>query len=269
MTIGLKITNNFSAPIATGISDSATTVTLSAGYGSRLTQYAPGQYEYMTLVDQSNNMEIVKAVARSGDYLTIVRAQDGTAARAFIVGDIITSRPCRAALYDAMEVNMAKANVDSQAFTGTPSLPTGTTGVTQTQGNNSTKLATTAYADAVKAASTAYVDSAIASASVLPAQAGHSGQYLTTSGSTASWAAITGGATGFPAPKVGEGIGQWVTLEAGTRTLPAGGTWAYAGFIKQTWFDELTIFYAGVGVGGSNIQGDGIYQPGGFAWRIG
>jgi hypothetical protein len=39
------------------------------------------------------------------------------------------------------------APLASPTFTGTPSLPTGTTGVTQTAGNNSTKLATTAYAD--------------------------------------------------------------------------------------------------------------------------
>jgi len=47
-----------------------------------------------------------------------------------------------------------KANINSQIFTGTPSLPTGTTGVTQTAGDNSTKLATTAYvATAVSAVS--------------------------------------------------------------------------------------------------------------------
>lgn len=40
-----------------------------------------------------------------------------------------------------------KANLASPTFTGTPSLPTGTTGVTQTAGDNSTKLATTAYVD--------------------------------------------------------------------------------------------------------------------------
>lgn len=38
-----------------------------------------------------------------------------------------------------------KAAVNSQAFTGTPSLPTGTTAVTQSAGDNSTKLATTAF----------------------------------------------------------------------------------------------------------------------------
>ena len=42
----------------------------------------------------------------------------------------------------------AKAPLASPAFTGTPSLPTGTTGTTQTPLNNSTRLATTAYVEA-------------------------------------------------------------------------------------------------------------------------
>lgn len=41
-----------------------------------------------------------------------------------------------------------KADSASPTFTGSPVLPTGTTGVTQSAGNNSTALATTAYADA-------------------------------------------------------------------------------------------------------------------------
>ncbi len=39
----------------------------------------------------------------------------------------------------------AKADKNSPTFTGTPSLPTGTSGITQTAGDNSTKLATTAF----------------------------------------------------------------------------------------------------------------------------
>jgi hypothetical protein len=40
------------------------------------------------------------------------------------------------------------AGLNSPTFTGTPSLPTGTTGVTQTAGNNTTALATTAFVTA-------------------------------------------------------------------------------------------------------------------------
>lgn len=45
-----------------------------------------------------------------------------------------------------------KADLASPTFTGTPSLPTGTTGVTQSAGNNTTALATTAFVQAAMAA---------------------------------------------------------------------------------------------------------------------
>ena len=44
-----------------------------------------------------------------------------------------------------------KADLASPTFTGTPSLPTGTTAVTQTAGNNTTLLATTAFVQAALA----------------------------------------------------------------------------------------------------------------------
>lgn len=54
----------------------------------------------------------------------------------------------------------AKADKNSPVFTGTPSLPTGTTAVTQSPANNSTALATTAF-----------VQGAIASATIVDADA--------------------------------------------------------------------------------------------------
>lgn len=42
-----------------------------------------------------------------------------------------------------------KADINSPTFTGTPSLPTATTGVTQSTADNTTKLATTAFVQAV------------------------------------------------------------------------------------------------------------------------
>ena len=48
-------------------------------------------------------------------------------------------------------LNTNKAELASPTFTGTPSLPTGTTAVTQSAGDNSTAVATTAYADAATA----------------------------------------------------------------------------------------------------------------------
>jgi hypothetical protein len=49
---------------------------------------------------------------------------------------------------------LALAPLASPTFTGSPVLPTGTTAVTQSASNNSTKVATTAYTDAAVAAAT-------------------------------------------------------------------------------------------------------------------
>ena len=55
--------------------------------------------------------------------------------------------------FDAIATAIAtKADTASPAFTGTPSLPTGTTGVTQTSSDNSTKIATTAFVQDVASA---------------------------------------------------------------------------------------------------------------------
>jgi len=50
------------------------------------------------------------------------------------------------------DLDTTKADLASPTFTGTPVLPSGTTGVTQSASDNSTKLATTAYVDTAIAA---------------------------------------------------------------------------------------------------------------------
>ena len=55
--------------------------------------------------------------------------------------------------FDNIQTAIAtKADLTSPTFTGTPSLPTGTTGVTQSFGNSTTSLATTAFVQAALAA---------------------------------------------------------------------------------------------------------------------
>lgn len=71
----------------------------------------------------------------------------------------------------------AKAALASPALTGTPTAPTAAAGTSSTQ------IATTAFV-----AGTAF-------ASALPAQAGNSGKFVTTDGTTASWAEIASGIT--------------------------------------------------------------------------
>lgn len=173
MAIQIKFTNNFVATLAAAISDADTAITLDAGSGAKLPNYGGGDYEYMTIGNTANNLEIVKVTQRVGDILTATRGQDGTTAKAWSAGDQINSRPCAAAMNDALQVNVLKADVDSQVFTGTPALPTGTIAVTQVAGNNTTRIATTAFVTGAiataEAAMEAYADAAVEAAGIVGA----------------------------------------------------------------------------------------------------
>lgn len=94
--MGLKVTNNAYGTLNAGITSSSTTIVLNAGEGSRFPTLSAGDYFYATLIDTTNNLEIVKVTARSTDTMTIVRAQDGTTARAFSTNDRFELRPTAA-----------------------------------------------------------------------------------------------------------------------------------------------------------------------------
>lgn len=108
--MGLKITNNAYAILAAGAASSDTSITLTAGQGARFPTLGASDFFYATLVDTGNNLEIVKCTARVSDVLTVVRGQDGTTARNYIVGDRIEIRPV-AALFDSKQNVIAVGTV--------------------------------------------------------------------------------------------------------------------------------------------------------------
>jgi hypothetical protein len=99
--MGIKVANNAFATLAAGISNSATSITVASGQGARFPVLGAGDYFYATLINTSNQLEIVKCTARSADVLTVVRAQEGTTARAYDVGDRIEIRITAATFEDA------------------------------------------------------------------------------------------------------------------------------------------------------------------------
>lgn len=90
--MGIKFTNNASAPLASAISSTSTAVILTAGRGAAFPTLGTGDYFFATLVNSSNQLEIVKVTARAGDTLTVIRGQDGTASRAYAAGDKLELR---------------------------------------------------------------------------------------------------------------------------------------------------------------------------------
>tara|TARA_R100000149_G_C5818406_1_gene98726 strand:- start:39 stop:710 length:672 start_codon:yes stop_codon:yes gene_type:complete len=96
--MSIKFANNAHSTLASGINTSATSITVASGHGARFPSLAGAEFFFATLIDSSNNLEIVKATARSTDVLTVTRAQESTTARSFSSGDRIELRITAAGL---------------------------------------------------------------------------------------------------------------------------------------------------------------------------
>lgn len=100
--MGIKLANNAFATLAAGINSSATSITVASGQGARFPTLSAGDYFYATLIDTSNNLEIIKCTARSTDVLTVVRGQESTTARTYSAGDRIEIRLTAQTFLDAV-----------------------------------------------------------------------------------------------------------------------------------------------------------------------
>ena len=92
--------------IGTALTSVATTLVLQAGYGDSM----PAVPFFLTLtpagqLSTMGNSEIVRVTARTGDTLTIERAQKGTTYRAFSIGDIVSNSIYAAGSFDSLDVN--------------------------------------------------------------------------------------------------------------------------------------------------------------------
>ncbi|WP_395264894.1 hypothetical protein V1605_18265 [Enterobacter soli] len=91
MALTLLAANNAQTVLAAGISASATSMTVNSGTGSLFPAPSAGvSFFKLTLIDAATGQltEIVHVTARSGDTMTIDRAQEGTTARAWSANDI-------------------------------------------------------------------------------------------------------------------------------------------------------------------------------------
>lgn len=116
--------NNASATLASSISSSATTITVSTGQGALFPTMAAGEYILATLTDSSNNLEVVKITNRVSDVLTVLRGQDGTTARAYAAADRIELRIPASALNNFVQLDGAQTITGAKTFTTAPTLNT-------------------------------------------------------------------------------------------------------------------------------------------------
>ena len=131
--MAIKFTNNATATLAASISTSSTSLTVTTGQGALFPTLASGDYFYATLVDSSNNIELVKITARSGDTLTAIRAQEGTTARAYLAADKLELRVTAAALTNFATQDGPNTFSAANTFSGT----IGSSGTNTFSGTNS------------------------------------------------------------------------------------------------------------------------------------
>lgn len=97
----LKLQNNASTVIQSALNSVSTSVSVQAGTGELFPTLSVGDYFYATISNQNNNFEIVKVTARSGDVMTIVRAQENTFAIPFASGSTFECRVTAQSVLDA------------------------------------------------------------------------------------------------------------------------------------------------------------------------
>jgi len=127
-------TNNAATGLVYPITSSATTLYVNGGSGSLFPSPTGGNYFMITLINAlTGNMEIVQCTARSGDVFTIVRAQEGTTAQSFAVGDAVQLRITAGSLQtfaNPTVVNSVAAGTGIGVSSSTGNVTISNTGVT-------------------------------------------------------------------------------------------------------------------------------------------
>ena len=95
--------NNATTTLAAAINTSATALSLATGTGTLFPSPSSPDFFYVTIVNSGGTIEICKCTARTSDTLTVVRAQEGTTATAYAIGDKVELRVTAAGLANKLD----------------------------------------------------------------------------------------------------------------------------------------------------------------------
>ena len=117
-------TNNATTTLGSSLLVGATSLTVSSGTGALFPTTTSGFF-YAALINSSNQIEFVKVTGRSSDTFTIVRAQNGSTARAYSAGDKVELRLISAALENFVQLDGAQTITGAKTFSGAITLSGG------------------------------------------------------------------------------------------------------------------------------------------------
>jgi len=93
MAVKQLFTNNATTTLADAVAPGDASITVAGGDGAKFPNPTLAtQFAMLTLIDGASNIEIVKLTSRSGDVLSITRAQEGTSALTLAPGDRVELR---------------------------------------------------------------------------------------------------------------------------------------------------------------------------------
>jgi hypothetical protein len=116
--MSVLLTNNATTQLATSLTTGTTTLSVTAGTGGKFPAPGPSQWFPVTLVKANGTLEICRCTSRSGDVLTVARAQEGTAAQAFAAGDRVELRLTNAAMSEFAQTTVSNNWSQQQTFAG-------------------------------------------------------------------------------------------------------------------------------------------------------
>lgn len=129
--------NNAGGILNANITATQTSIVMQANNGLVFPAITGSNFFYATIYNSGGTFEIVKVTARSGDTLTVVRAQEGTAGFAFSAGDKIDNRITAAALANKVDADTGTAPFATSASACTGNAASATTSGSCT-GNSAT-----------------------------------------------------------------------------------------------------------------------------------
>ena len=116
MTIQV-FSNNAKSTLASAITNTQTTITVSPGTGSQFPNPITGQQFKITLISATSSLvyEICNCTARTTDTLTVIRGQEGTTAQPFSLNDIVGHFDTAAVMTDLVQTEQLQGGTYSFA----------------------------------------------------------------------------------------------------------------------------------------------------------
>ena len=115
----IKFTNLAGSTLQVAINNLATTVTIDPADVAKFPSISGSEYFIIVLINSGGDFEIMRVVGANGNSFTVVRAQEGTPARAFDIGDKVEHRLTAESLVTIVEeasITKPHASTDADAY---------------------------------------------------------------------------------------------------------------------------------------------------------